>query len=112
MRRTMLRLALCAGILFLAVPATAAPLPVPGQAQDAEAEPSGERVNLNTATAAELEALPGIGPRTAELIIEYREEEGPFTKVEDLMNIRGIGERTFLRLRPLIRVGDDEPAAP
>ena len=112
MSRTMLRLALCAGILFLAVPVTAAPPPAPGQAQDAEAEPSGERVNLNTATAAELETLPGIGPRTAELIIEYREEEGPFTRVEDLMNIRGIGERTFLRLRPLIRVGDDEPAGP
>ena len=112
MTRTMLLLALCAGLLAPSMPAAAAPLPVPGQAQDQEAEPSGERVDLNTATAAELEALPGIGPRTAELIIEYREEQGPFTKVEDLMNIRGIGERTFLRLRPLIHAGDDEPAGP
>ena len=67
-----------------------------------------ETVELNTATAAELRSLPGIGERTAQRIIDYREEHGGFEKVEDLMNVRGIGERTFLRLRPLIRV--DEPA--
>ena len=67
-----------------------------------------ETVELNTATAAELRSLPGIGERTAQRIIDYREEHGGFEKIEDLMNVRGIGERTFLRLRPLIRV--DEPA--
>lgn len=72
-----------------------------GPARAAEAE---ERVELNTADKPALEALPGIGPRTAELIIEYRTENGGFKKVEDLMNIRGIGERTFLRLRELVRV--------
>ena len=63
-----------------------------------------ERVELNSADKAALESLPGIGPRTAELIIEYRAENGGFEKVEDLMNVRGIGERTFLRLRELVRV--------
>ena len=65
-------------------------------------------MELNTATASELRTLPGVGERTAERIIEYREEHGGFEKIEDLMNVRGIGEKTFLRLRPLIRV--DLPA--
>ena len=63
-----------------------------------------EKVELNSATPEQLEALPGIGPRTAELIVEYRNESGGFKKIEELMNVRGIGERTFLRLRPLIRI--------
>ena len=62
------------------------------------------KVNLNTADQSTLETLPGVGPRTAELIIEYRTEAGGFTRVEDLMNVRGIGERTFLRLRELVVV--------
>jgi len=61
-------------------------------------------VDLNRATAEELETLPGIGERTAERIIEYRREQGGFKKIEELMNVRGIGERSFLRLRPLVRV--------
>ena len=70
----------------------------------AAAVPAGDRVELNTADQAALETLPGIGPRTAERIIEYRSKNGGFEKVEDLMNIRGIGERTFLRLRDLVRI--------
>ena len=61
-------------------------------------------MELNSADQPALEALPGIGPRTAERIIEYRNKNGGFEKVEDLMNVRGIGERTFLRLRELVRV--------
>ena len=52
--------------------------------------------------------LTGVGPRTAELIIEYRTESGGFKKVEELMNVRGIGEATFLRIRELVRVGTSE----
>ena len=62
------------------------------------------RVDLNTANQPALESLPGIGPKTAELIIEYRKETGGFKKVEELMNIKGIGERTFLRLRELVSI--------
>jgi competence protein ComEA len=62
-------------------------------------------VNLNTATVAQLEELPGIGARTAERIVEYRQKSGGFKKVEDLMNVRGVGEKSFLKLKPLITVG-------
>ena len=61
-------------------------------------------LNLNTATAAQLESLPGIGARTAERIIEYRQKSGGFKKIEELMNVRGVGEKSFLKLKPLITV--------
>ena len=62
------------------------------------------QVNLNTATQAQLETLPGIGAATAKRIIEYRDKNGGFKKIEELMNVRGIGEKSFLKLKPLIVV--------
>jgi len=61
-------------------------------------------VNLNTATAAQLEALPGVGPALAQRIVEYRQQSGGFKKIEELMNVRGIGETSFLKLKALITV--------
>jgi competence protein ComEA len=61
-------------------------------------------INLNTATVAQLESLPGIGKATAERILEYRQKNGSFKKVEDLMNVRGVGEKSFLTLKPLVTV--------
>jgi competence protein ComEA len=80
----------------------------PAAAQDSDrsamkSAPAGP-VNLNTATAAQLESLPGIGARTAALIVEYRQKNGGFKKIEDLMNVRGVGEKSFLKLKPLITV--------
>ena len=66
---------------------------------------AGELIDLNQADAAQLESLPAIGEVTAARIIEYRQENGGFKKIEELMNVRGIGERSFLRLRPLVTVG-------
>ena len=62
-------------------------------------------ININTATAADFERLPGIGAKTASRIIEYRQKSGGFKKIEDLMNVRGIGEKAFLKLRPQITTG-------
>jgi len=61
-------------------------------------------VNINTATAVEFEALPGIGKATANRIVEYRQKNGSFKKVEELMNVQGIGEKSFLKLRAQLTV--------
>jgi competence protein ComEA len=70
----------------------------------AKASPAVGVVNLNTASASDLEALPGIGAKTAARIVEYRQKNGPFKKVEELMNVRGVGEKNFLKLKPQISV--------
>jgi competence protein ComEA len=69
-------------------------------------------INLNTATAADLQALPGVGAATARLIIEHRDKNGGFKKVEELMNIKGIGEKSFLKLKPLITVAPPKTEKP
>ena len=69
-------------------------------------------LNLNAATVAQLEALPGIGRATAERIVEYRQKNGGFKKPEDLMNVRGIGEKSFLKLKPLVTVAASRASAP
>ncbi|HLG59462.1 MAG TPA: helix-hairpin-helix domain-containing protein [Vicinamibacterales bacterium] len=68
-------------------------------------------VNLNTASVEQLETLPGIGKSTAERILEYRQKNGNFKKVEDLMNVRGVGEKSFLKLKPLITVSAGKTAS-
>ena len=65
---------------------------------------SATRVNINTATLAELDTLPKIGPSTAQHIIDYRTKNGPFKKIEDLKNVSGIGDATFEGLKDLITV--------
>lgn len=62
-------------------------------------------VNINTASAAELETLPGIGPTIAKKIIEYREQNGPFLSTEDIINVSGVGPGTYERIKDLITVG-------
>ena len=65
-------------------------------------------VNLNTATATELQTLPGVGPALAMRIIEFRDANGAFARIEDVMNVRGVGETTFLRMRHLLTVTPPE----
>ncbi len=66
---------------------------------------AGALVDTNTATVAELETLPRVGPATAQRILEYREANGPFETIEDVQNIPGIGPATFEGLEDLITVG-------
>lgn len=63
------------------------------------------RVNINTATVSELDALPGIGPTAAQAIVNYRLEHGPFKSIEDIQKVPGIGPATFEKIRDYITVG-------
>ncbi len=63
-----------------------------------------ESINLNSATAAQIASLPGIGQKTAELVVQYRQKNGPFKKIEEIMNVRGIGEKSFLRIKDRLTV--------
>lgn len=74
-------------------------LAVPATAFGAATEEKASRVNVNTATAEEIASLPGIGPSYAKRIVEYREKNGPFKRVEDLLNVQGIGEKTLDKIR-------------
>ena len=71
-------------------------------------EPSSQTgmININTATAAELEYLPGLGPSKAQAIVAYRAKR-PFKKVEDIMRVKGIGRKTFKTLRPYLRISGE-----
>lgn len=97
--------ALCA----LAPAAAAAPPPSSSKALDGV-------VNLNTATEAQLVMLPRVGEKVARRIIAFREQHGPFQRPEDLMNVQGIGEKVFDRLKPHLAVEGEttlhEAAAP
>ncbi len=61
-----------------------------------------DRINLNTASAAELETLPGIGPTLAQRILDYRQAHGPFETIEQVMDVPGIGPATFEQIKDLI----------
>jgi competence protein ComEA len=82
-------------------------LPGPGQSSvpATRAPASTELININTASQAELETLPGIGPTTAQRIIAYRDANGSFLNIEDIVNVSGIGPVTFDRIKDLITVG-------
>lgn len=82
-------------ILFLLLSATLA-----WAAKDPPAVP----VNVNTATQAQLETLPGVGPLMARSILHYRQRSGPFRRVEDLLIIKGMSKRKLEALRPYVKV--------
>lgn len=69
------------------------------------------QVNLNTGTAEELQQLPGIGKGLAKRIVDFRTTNGPFKSAEDLMQVRGIGKKTFAKMKERITIGDSPRVA-
>jgi competence protein ComEA len=82
-------------------PAQAAPVPS-ALAGAPSASAAGELVSLNTADQAALETLPGVGPVTATAILQWRDEHGPFTAVEQLLEVSGIGDKTLAQIAPFV----------
>lgn len=85
---------LAAALLLSVIMAAATPV---AQAQTEPAAPV--KVSINTANVEQLDTLPGVGPATAQRIVDFRGKNGPFKRLEDLMAVQGIGEKKFLRLK-------------
>ncbi len=64
------------------------------------------KVNVNTASTEQLTTLPGVGPKLAARIVEYRHKSGPFRSLQELLNVRGVGEKNFAKLEPLLTLGE------
>jgi competence protein ComEA len=105
-------LAVAAMAVIPAAAAQQAKAQPPAAKSSSAAKPSAPSapINLNSATQAQLESLPGVGPKAAQRILDYRKQNGSFKKIEDLMNVKGFGEKTFLKLKPMLTVS--EKAAP
>jgi competence protein ComEA len=69
-----------------------------GAAQKSKA-PAPEKVNINTATVEQLETLAGVGPALAKAIVEHRTKNGKFTKIEEIIKVKGMGEKKFLKIK-------------
>jgi len=81
-------------------------LAVPSYSQD----PPTKKIDINSASVQELQKLPQIGAAVAQRIVDYREKHGKFSKIEDIMKVKGIGEKTFLKIKPLITVEQESKA--
>ena len=93
--------------LQLFVPAIGQPAPTPVSvplSSPSNPPSANALININTATAEQLDGLPGIGPTTAGYIITYREENGLFESIEEIINVKNIGNTTFNRIKPLITI--------
>jgi competence ComEA-like helix-hairpin-helix protein len=69
-------------------------------------------IDLNRASAADLDAIPGLGPALAQRIVDYRQAHGPFTQIEDLMAVSGIGPQNLPKLKPYLGLGSPEAMVP
>ncbi len=91
-----LMLLLCMGLIFG---------PISLSAKDTGDDPApADKINLNTATLEQLQSLPGIGPASAKNILEYRNKAGKFNRIEEIINVKGIGEKKFLKIKDRLTV--------
>ena len=81
-------------------------LVVPSLAENTPAK----KIDINSASVQELQKLPQIGAAVAQRIVDYRAKHGKFAKIEEIMKVKGIGEKTFLKLKPLITVEKESKA--
>ena len=102
--KTLIPVVLALSALLMTTPAVSAQAPAVPQAPAAAPAASKATINLNAATLDQLETLPGIGRKTAERILEQRQKSGGFKKIEELMNVKGIGEKSFLKIKPMVFV--------
>jgi competence protein ComEA len=93
-------LALAMAALLVSGPAMAAGKPAPTA-----------KVNINTASIEQLTTLPGVGPKLAARIVEYRQKSGTFRSPQELMNVKGVGEKNFAKIEPWLTVAEAPKAA-
>ena len=74
----------------------------------AKAAPT-SKVNVNTATAEQFAVLPGVGPKLGARIVEYRQKSGSFKSAQELLNVKGIGEKNLQKIQPYLSVGEGAP---
>jgi competence ComEA-like helix-hairpin-helix protein len=93
-------------------PTQPAPVAEPARAAETHSQAvalrDGQRMDVNHASAAELELLPGVGPSLAKRLIEARDQSGPFRKLEDLARVRGMGAKTRAKLARFLRFGSEQ----
>ncbi|MDD7650315.1 helix-hairpin-helix domain-containing protein [Cloacibacillus porcorum] len=82
-----------------------AQIPAGGSQGGASAVRQSGKININSASQMELESINGVGPKTAQSIIEYRRQNGNFARIEDIMNVKGIGPKKFESMKDRITVG-------
>ena len=108
MRRILLALVILIATVVVAQSAVASPQAAKTAGAAKAKATAASPVNLNSASVAQLQTLPGIGASTAQRIVEYRQKNGSLKKIEELMNVKGIGEKSFLKLKPLITVAAEK----
>lgn len=107
-----IRLVLMAGLVFAAsISVVAGAAQGPELSLQQQEAPESDKIDLNRADETLLQTVPGIGPAMARRIVEWRTEHGPFRRLEDLLDVRGIGEKTLEKFRAYLQVvaADDGP---